>query len=324
MKAITYQGSDVALLDVAKPAPSAHELLVRVRATALNRADLLQRRGAYPGPDPSPDGHRISGLEYAGYVDAMGPAVSQFTVGDRVFGLVSTGGHAEFVVVDERLAMPIPETLDWREAAAIPEAFLTAYDALFNRGALKPGHTVLVHAGGSGVGTACLQLSTTANATAIATVGTSDKAERVCEMGAKMAINYKTERFSDAVLNHTADVGVDLIIDFVGAPYLADNIRALRKGGTIVSLGFLGGDRCETSMKEILLKWVTIVGSTLRGRPFEERIKLCKSFVSEWLPLFDVGRLSPVVDSTFPFEGVIQAHELMENNTNFGKIILTP
>lgn len=307
--------------EVPVPQPGREDLLVRVTGTALNRADLLQRRGAYPQPGRKPE-HEIPGIEFAGTVEAIGADVARFKPGDRVFGLLTGGGYAEYVTTHERTAMPVPDGLSWTEAAAVPEAYVTAYDALFSQAELRHGSTVLIHAGGSGVGTAAIQLCKLMGARVFTTVGSAEKAERVRQLGADRPINYRTEDFGAVIKAETAGNGVDVIIDFIGAPYLERNVSTLGFKGRMVILGLMGGPAAEISLRAIMAKRLRVMGSTLRARALEEKAALAQAFAKEMLPLFGSGRLKPVIDSVFPLEQVVAAHQYMEANRNFGKIVL--
>ncbi len=307
--------------EVERPVPGPQELLVRVKATALNRADLLQRRGLYP---PPPGESEILGLEMAGIVEETGPRCSRFRPGDRVFGLLAGGGYAEYVTLHEKMAMPIPPNLDFPRAAAIPEAFLTAYQALFWLGGLQPGHTVLIHAGASGVGTAAIQLTREAGAKAIVTAGSEAKLKACRELGAMAGINYRSGPFAPEVLKLTGHAGVNIILDFVGAPYLEQNLRCLATDGRIIVLSLLGGRVADNfDLRPLMQKRARIEGSTLRNRPLDYKIRLTEAFSQYALPRLADGRLKPVVDKIFNWEDVARAHEYMEANKNIGKIVLT-
>jgi NADPH2:quinone reductase len=301
------------------PEPGPGEVRVRVRASALNRADILQRRGNYPVPPGAPAD--ISGLEYAGEVDAVGQSVSLWRAGDRVMGIVGGGGHAEFVCVQEREAIPIPKGMSWEHAAAIPEAFLTAHDALFNRLKLQTGETLLIHAVASGVGTAGFQLARVAGATVVGTARSASKLERAKALGLDIAIDAT----SDWVAQIEAAIGeerVTAVMDLVGGGYLEGNLRVLALRGRIVVVGLTGGTAAQLNMGVLLRKRVTIIGTVLRARPLEEKIALASDFSESVVPLFETGLIKPVVDRVLPFSEIRAAHELMESNATFGKIVL--
>jgi NADPH2:quinone reductase len=303
-----------------EPEPGVGQIRVRVHASALNRADLMQREGNYPVP-PGVSAE-ISGMEYAGEVDALGPAATLWKVGDRVMGIIAGGGHAEYLCVHEREAIPVPKALSWEEAAAIPEAFLTAYDALFNRLSLRTGETVLIHAVGSGVGTAALQIARVAGARVVGTARSAEKLERAKKLGLDFGIDASR---GDWVAQVEAAIGaerVHAVLDLVGGSYLEGNLRVLGSLGRIVVVGLTAGAVAPFNMGVLLRKRLTIVGTMLRGRPVEEKIALARDFSERIVPLFAAGRLKPVIDRVFPFNEVRAAHELMESNKTFGKIVL--
>jgi putative PIG3 family NAD(P)H quinone oxidoreductase len=307
--------------EVPTPAPRQGELLVRVRAASLNRADILQREGNYP---PPPGASEILGLDVAGVVEQPGRGCRRYKKGDRVFGLLPGGGYAQYAVIPEDMAMPIPEELTFEQAAAVPEVFLTAFQGLFWIGRLQAEETVLIHAGASGVGTAAIQLAKTSGAIALVTTGTDEKCERCGDLGAARAINYRSEDFAAAVLDHTKGAGVDLILDFVAAPYWEKNIAVLRTDGRMVLISLMGGGIAESvDLGRILTKRLQITGTTLRSRPEEYKIRLTRDFAEFALIRLADGRLKPVVDSVFPWTQVADAHARMEANQNAGKIVLT-
>ncbi len=309
------------LAEVSDPAPSPGEILVRVRATALNRADLLQRQGLYP---PPPGTHpQIPGLEFAGCVETAGAAVTEFQPGQRVMGLLPGAGYAEKVVTPERLALPIPDRLGFQEAAAIPEVFLTAFDALQLQGSLGPGQTLLLHGAGSGVGTAALQLCRLTGATSIGTSRSREKLDRCLELGLDHAVLTQREDFREAVLELTAGRGVDLILDMVGGAYLEQNLSCLAPRGLLILIGLLGGPSAPVDLSRILKQSLRIRGTVLRPRPVEEKIRLNQEFRRRILPCFENGVLTPIIDRAFPLEEASEAHSFMESNRNFGKIVLT-
>jgi putative PIG3 family NAD(P)H quinone oxidoreductase len=325
MRAIVIAGKGGAealdVRDVPKPEPRGEQVRVRVRACGLNRADLLQARGMYPAPPGAPAD--IPGLEYAGEVDALGPDVTgPLKVGDRVFGIVAGGGQAEFVLTHERMAVPIPPGLDFEQAAAIPEAFITAHDALLTRGSLPPGGRVLIHAAGSGVGTAAVQVAHAMGCTVFGTSRTAAKLERARELGLDHGIDTSTEDFASVVRSHTGGAGVDEVIDFLGASALAGNLAALANRGRLVLVGLLGGHAAPLDLNVMLRKRLTIVGTTLRARPLEEKIAATRLFADQVVPWLARGLVRPVVDSVYPFEAFKDAQARMESNEVFGKVIL--
>jgi len=303
-----------------KPEPGLGQIRVRVRASALNRADLMQREGNYPVP-PGVTAE-ISGMEYAGEVDALGPSATLWKTGDRVMGIIGGGSHAEYLIVHEREAMPVPKALSWEDAGAIPEAFLTAYDALFNRLALRTGETVLIHAVGSGVGTAALQIARVAGARVVGTARSAEKLDRAKQLGLDVAIDASRGDWATQVEAAIGAERIHAVLDLVGGNYLEGNQRVLALCGRIVVVGLTGGATSPFNMAVLLRKRLTIVGTTLRARPLEEKIALAREFSERIIPFFDTGRLKPIVDRVFPFTEIRAAHELMHSNKTFGKIVL--
>jgi putative PIG3 family NAD(P)H quinone oxidoreductase len=307
-------------LDTPDPELQSDELLVRVEAAAVNRADLLQRRGLYP---PPPGASPILGMEMAGEVLEVGAACgSNWQPGQRVMALLAGGGYAEKVTVPAVQAMPLPGNLSFEEGAAIPEAFLTAYLNLFGLGELKEGQTVLIHAGGSGVGTAAIQLAREARATVLVTAGSAEKLERCRQLGATGLINYRQEAFAAKVKELTGGQGVNLILDFIGADYFEANLASLALYGRLVLIGQLSGSKVQLDLGQIMRRRLHITGTTLRARSQEEKASLVRQLSDFALPRFADGRLRPVIDSVFPISQAGEAHRYMESNQNFGKIIL--
>jgi NADPH:quinone reductase len=301
------------------PEPGLNQIRIRVRASAINRADVSQRLGRYPAPVGVPAD--ISGLEYSGEVDAFGPGSTMWKQGDRVMGIVGGGGHAEYVCVHEREAIAIPIELTWEEAAAIPEVFLTAYDALFRQLFVRPGETLLVHAVGSGVGTAAVQLARVAGVQTIGTSRTPEKLRRAGELGMSAGVQASAD-WPQKVLAQTEGAGVHAILDLVGAGYLAGNLNVLAPQGRMISVGLTGGSRAELDMTMLMRKRLKIIGTVLRARPIEEKITLARDFAAQVLPFFSSRRLRPVLDSVHSFNDVREAHVLMESDRSFGKIVL--
>jgi putative PIG3 family NAD(P)H quinone oxidoreductase len=299
-----------------EPVPGPGELLVRVRATGVNRAETLQRRGAYAAP---PGASPILGLELAGEVVQ---AAGAWQVGDRVMAVVTGGGYAELATVPASVALRVPDTMGWEEAAAIPEVFLTAYLNLFTLGRLQAGERVLIHAGASGVGTAAIQLAKAAGATVFVTAGSDAKCARCRELGATTAINYRTQSFAEVVRDVTAGQGVDVILDFIGAPYWNDNLAALALGGRLQLIGMLGGVQGQLNLAAIMAKSATVTGTTLRRTPLAQKVALTETFAAFALPRFASGELKPVIDTILPWQAAAEAHRLMESNQTVGKIIL--
>lgn len=326
MKAIVipeYGAPEVlALRDLPDPVCGPEDLLVRVRATALNRADILQRRGLYPQPGPKAE-FEVPGLEFAGEVEAAGSRVMGFAPGDRVMGLLAGGGYAEKIVVHHRLASRIPDALSFEQAASVPEAFITAHDALVQC-SLVCGETVLVHAAGSGVGTAAVQVARAMGAAMVlGTAGSEAKLVAARELGLDVGIDYKTESFADRVLEATGGRGVDVLIDFVGASYLEANVRALAEKGRMVVVGLMGGFSGELPLGALMQKRLTIRGTLLRARSLEEKAAATRAFEKSVLPHLASGRIRTVVEQVFALADAAEAHRMMEANANFGKIVLS-
>ena len=307
------------LSEVPAPIPTATQLLVDVHATALNRADLIQRRGGYPPPSGDSE---ILGLEIAGTVAAVGHAVKGVSEGDRIFGLVGGGGYAAQAVIDYRMAMPIPDGWSFEEAAAVPEVFFTANENIFTLGELAAGETILIHAGGSGVGTAGIQISHRAGANVFVTAGTSEKIHKCKTLGAIKGINYKTTDFVAEIEHLTDGEGVDVVLDFIGAPYLERNLSILKTKGRLLQVGLIGGANAEIDLGTLMRNRLKIIGSVMRPQSIDEKIAITQRFVDRWLPELKRGVLKPVIDSVFSLAEVRQAHTYMEANRNFGKIIL--
>ncbi|MBI4850633.1 MAG: NAD(P)H-quinone oxidoreductase [Acidobacteria bacterium] len=305
---------------VARPDFNDDELLVSIKATALNRADLLQRRGLYP---PPPGASNIIGLEMAGEIVEIGKNVKDWKIGDRVFALLSGGGYAEYVNIPAKTAMRIPENLSFEEAAAIPEAFLTAYQAVCWLGGLKVGQKVLIHAGASGVGTAAIQIIREFGSEVYVTVGTEKKQEACLLLGAKLAINYKKESFEEKIKEITENKGVDIILDAIGANYWQQNINSLAMDGRLVIIAAMsGGTLNQVNLYEILRRRLQVIGTTLRARALDYKIQLTEDFAKFALSRFQNKKLVPVIDKIFNWQEVNLAHKLMESNENIGKIVL--
>jgi NADPH:quinone reductase len=315
----SYGGPEVLeVREVPDPVPGPEEVVVEVAATALNRADLLQRLGRYPGP-PMP--HEIPGMELAGRVVAAGERADRWTVGDEVMGIVGGGAYAERIAVHERQLLPVPPAVGLADAAAVPEVWITAWDALVLQGGLTSGRTALVHAGASGVGTAAIQIARAVGATVVATAS-AGKVAACADLGADVVVDYGAEDFVAAVADATGGHGVDVVLDVVGGDYLARNLQALRTGGTIVQVGVMGGGSATFPLGLLLPKRASIVGTVLRARPVEEKIALTQRFGREVLPLFERGVVRPIIDRRFPLDDIASAHRHMEANANVGKILV--
>jgi NADPH2:quinone reductase len=309
----------------APPTPVADRVRVRVHAAGLNRADILQRRGSYPAPPGYPQ--NIPGLEFAGEVDAIGDAVRAWKIGDRVFGITAGGAQAELVVVPASNLARIPAVLDWVQAGAMPETFITAHDALFTRAGLHIGERVLVHAAASGVGTAAIQLAHASGATVYGTSRTADKLDRIRDLNlgldASVAVGDTPAKFVEAVQHWTAGAGVDVILDLVGGNYFSANLDALASQGRLICVGTMAGAKSEIDLGLIMRKRAALIGTMLRGRSIEDKAEATRLFASSVLPLVSRGAIRPVIDRVYPVDEIRAAHERMESNVGFGKIVLT-
>ncbi|UJR79419.1 NAD(P)H-quinone oxidoreductase [Sandaracinus amylolyticus] len=325
-RAVVFTGAgDVDVLSIAERAihaPGPGEILVRVAAAGLNRADLLQRRGLYPAPPGAPAD--VPGLEYAGHVEALGEGVIDWKIGDRVMGIVAGGGMSTHLVVHAREAIPVPNGMAIEDAAAIPEVFLTTWDALFLQAEMRAGQIVLVHAAGSGIGTAAIQLARAVSAIPVGTSRTREKLERCKALGLAHAIEVppKTEPAFAVALEREVGRGADVILDSVGASYLGENVRALATKGTIVVIGMLGGVNGALPMAVLLARRARVIGTVLRARPLEEKATLARIFAREAVPLFERGVLKPVVGEVMPMDRIADAHRAMERDETFGKIVM--
>ena len=302
------------------PVPAPSQVRIRVHASALNRADISQRLGRYPAPAGSPQD--IPGLEYSGEIDALGSGVSTWEVGDRVMGIVGGGAHAEMLLAHEAELMAIPSGLSYENAAAIPEVFLTAYDAVFEQLEMSAGQTLLVHAVGSGVGTAAVQMTRVAGIKTIGTSRSQGKLERARDLGLDHGVAATDDDWPRKVLALTDGKGVDGVLDLVGASYLAGNLECLALRGRLISVGLTAGSSATLDMRLLMRKRLTIIGTVLRSRGPEEKIPLIQNFSAGMLPLFDDGQLRPIVDSVCSFDDIRAAHERMESNDTFGKVVL--
>lgn len=315
MRAIVIEEGRLVAREVPAPEAGPGQVRIRVRAAGVNRADVLQRKGRYPAPPDAPAD--IPGLELAGEVDAVGPGVLDRKVGDRVFGVVSGGAYAEHVVVHARAVAPMPEGLDFTEAAAIPEAFLTAYDAMVLQAGLAAGERVLIHAVGSGVGTAAVQIARAIGATSVGTARTEEKLGRAVAMGLGHGV------LVSGAPAFARDVGgVDVVLDLVGGDYVGESLRALNEKGRIVLVGLLAGARTELDLGLVLRRRLRIFGTVLRARPLEEKIAAAQVLARNLAPLVAQKVLAPVLDRTFPLEAAADAHAHMEADASFGKLVL--
>ena len=306
--------------DVASPECGEQDIVVTVAATALNRADLLQRMGFYPNPFPS--GPEIPGLEFAGTVAAIGDKVTAWSVGEAVMGITSGGAYAEQLVIHERQAMAVPSGMALHDAAGIPEVFITAWDALVVQGGLTSGRWAMVHAGASGVGTAAIQICKAIGARIVVTCS-GGKVAACRALGADVVVDYGTQDFVAEVATATGGVGVDVILDVIGGDYVERNVASLAIKGHIIQVGVMAGKPVSFNVGLLLGKRASITGTVLRARPLEEKIAISQRFAAEMLPLFSTGQLKPVIDSTYSFADIAKAHEYMASNANVGKIVIT-
>jgi putative PIG3 family NAD(P)H quinone oxidoreductase len=322
MRAIVFdQPGDESVLrlaDVPAPALGAGQVRLRVFATALNRADLLQRQGKYP---PPPGASEILGLECAGEVAEVGDGVRGWKPGDRAMALLAGGGYAEEAAVPAGCLMPVPELMPFEEAAAFPEAFLTVFLTVFRLGGLRAGGSVLVHGGGSGIGTSAITLVKAAGGIVVVTAGSDDKCVRCLGLGADVAVNYRTADFVAAAREATGH-GVDVVLDSIGAPYLERNLAALANCGRLLLIALMGGSAVEVNLRDVLSRRLSIIGSTLRGRPAAEKAGLVAAFLDRFGELLAAYRLRPVIDRVLPLERAAEAHRLMAASAHFGKIVL--
>ena len=308
--------------DVPEPAPARGEVRVRMRATAVNRANLLQRQGQYPAPPDAPAD--IPGLEFAGEVDAVGESVADLAVGDRVFGLCGGGAYAEAIAVPARTAVKLPEGMSWEEGAAVPEAFITAWDALVVQARLAAGETVLVQAAGSGVGTAAIQIARAIGARSVGTSRSAHKLERARALGLDegVATGAGGGGFADAVLRATGGRGADVVLELVGGPCLVEDLLCVAPRGRIVLVGLMGGARAELDLRSLLHKRIQLTGTVLRARPLEEKIAAVQQLGRHLVPLFARGALRPIVDRVLPLAEAAAAHTYVASNAGFGKVVL--
>jgi NADPH2:quinone reductase len=320
--AITGPGGPDVLqpIDAALPRLGARELLVRVEAAGVNRPDVMQRKGLYP---PPPGASEIPGLEIAGEIVELGTGVTRFRVGDKVAALVTGGGYAQYCVADERAALPFPAGFDAVSAAALPETFFTVWQNVFVRGRLQAGESFLVHGGSSGIGTTAIQLAKAFGATVFTTAGSAEKCAACERLGADHAINYREADFVAVVKEKTGGKGIDLILDMVGGDYFQRNLLTAADDGRIHQIAFQAGPKATVDFTQLMLKRITLTGSTLRPRPMEIKEQLARGLEENVWPLLAKGAVKPVIDSRFPLEQAAEAHRRMETNAHIGKIILT-
>jgi NADPH2:quinone reductase len=302
------------------PTPGPGEVLIRVAAAGVNRPDVLQREGRYP---PPPGASPVLGLEVAGTIAAVGPDVTDWAVGDAVCALLAGGGYAEYALAPAAQCLSVPEGLTLTEAAAVPETFFTVWANVFQRGRLQAGETFLVHGGTSGIGTTAIQLAHAFGARVFATAGSDEKCAACRDLGADVAINYRTADFVDAAKAETQGQGVNVILDMVGGPYIQRNLKALAVEGRLVQIAFLQGSKQELDLMPLMLKRLTLTGSTLRSRSVEEKGAIARELRARVWPLLASGRVKPVLHATFPLDEAAEAHRLMESSRHVGKIVLT-
>ena len=307
------------LAEAPDPRPSDEEVLIRVHATALNRADMMQRMGGYPAQHGASE---ILGLELSGEVIETGSRVRGLSVGDRVYGLSGGGGYGELATLHESLAMPIPDALTYHEAASIPEVFFTANTAVRTLGETLPGERLLVHAGGSGVGIAAIQIGRLIGAEVWITAGSEEKCERAKELGADLAINYREQGFAEVVREQTDGQGVDVILDVIGRDYWEDNLQSLAISGRLVLVGLMGGAVAETNLGLLMQRRLRVHGTVMRSRPLIERAEITRDYQRHLEPAIVNGEMKPVIDRVFPLSQAAEAHQYMAENRNFGKILL--
>jgi len=308
--------------EVPTPKPAADQVLVRVHAAGLNRADILQRRGHYPAPPGAPQD--IPGMEFAGEIAEVGPEARLWRKGQRVFGIAAAGCYAEYLVAHERALAEVPANLSWIEAGSIPEVFITAHDALWKQAALRPCETVLIHAVGSGVGIAAVQLARAMNAIPYGTSRTADKLDRARKLGMEdgVTLDASLAALASAVEGWTAKRGVDVVLDCVGGPYVTASVKVLAPHGRLIMISQSAGSSAELDLRTALPRWLTLRGTTLRMRPLEEKILATRAFAVECVPLFARGALRTIIDSEFSLDQVQAAHARLESNQTFGKVVL--
>ncbi|MEH2511876.1 NADPH2:quinone reductase [Nitrobacteraceae bacterium AZCC 1564] len=302
------------------PAPGPHQILIKVAAAGVNRPDVAQRSGSYPPPPGASD---LPGLEVSGEVVALGEGATKYKIGDKVMSLVAGGGYAEYCLTHETHAMPVPKGFSMIEAGATPETLMTVWHNVFERGGLKPGETLLIHGGSSGIGTTAIQMAKAHGAKVIVTVGSQDKCDACLKLGADVAINYKTEDFVAKTKAATNDVGTNVILDMVGGDYIDRNYDAAAIEGRIIQIAFLGGPKATPNFAKLMIKRLHHTGSTLRPRSVEDKAAMVAAINAKVLPWIAEGRLKPLMDSTFPLREASKAHERMESSQHIGKIVLT-
>ncbi len=318
---IPEPGGPEALVPTTRPVPKPGEgeVLIKVAAAGVNRPDVMQRQGGYPPPPGASD---IPGLEIAGAVAALGPGGTGLKVGDQVLALVTGGGYAEYCAAPAAQCLPVPKGLDLKEAAAIPETFFTVWTNVFDRGGLQAGESLLVHGGSSGIGTTAIQLAHAFGARVFTTAGSAEKCKACESLGAERAINYREEDFVEVIKEATGNAGVNVVLDMVGGDYIQRNIKALAPNGRLCYIAFLGGSKAEVDFLPMMLKRITISGSTLRARSVEFKAEIAQNLKKNVWPLIEAGTVKPILHETFPLAEAAAAHRLMESSAHIGKIVL--
>ncbi|NIA70553.1 NAD(P)H-quinone oxidoreductase [Pelagibius litoralis] len=319
---ISAPGGPEVLVPTTRPVPqaAAGEVLIQIAAAGVNRPDVLQRLGGYPPPPGASD---IPGLEIAGSIVALGEGVSGLSLGDKVTALVTGGGYAQYCAAPAVQCLPIPRGFDMKQAAALPETFFTVWVNVFERSGLKPGESFLVHGGTSGIGTTAIQLAKALGSRVFATAGSTEKVKACEDLGAERGINYREEDFVAVVKEATGGKGVDVVLDMVGGDYIQRNFKAMAPDGRLSFIAFLGGSKAEIDFTSVMLKRLTITGSTLRARPVEFKAGIAAALREKAWPLLESGQIGPVMAADFPLEEAAKAHALMESSSHIGKIVLT-
>ncbi|MDO9169440.1 MAG: NAD(P)H-quinone oxidoreductase [Methylobacter sp.] len=320
MLAIEIENGALKPIQRAMPKPSANQVLIKVAAAGVNRPDVMQRKGLYPAP---PDASDIPGLEVAGIIHTLGDNISHFNKGDRICALVTGGGYAEYCLASAALCLSIPEGLSFTQAAALPETFFTVWSNVFDRAHLQPGETLLVHGGASGIGTTAIQLAKAFNSKVIITAGSKFKCAFCLQLGADAAINYKEQDFVEEIKRLTDNQGVAVILDMIGGDYFPRNLKCMADDGRLVQIAIQNGSKTELNLLPIMLKRLTITGSTLRARDDAFKTAIAKRLLEKVWPLLASGQIKPVIHSTFALTNAAKAHQLMESSQHIGKIILT-
>jgi putative PIG3 family NAD(P)H quinone oxidoreductase len=315
----TAEFTDLILTDQPPPSPGPHQVLIKSVAAGVNRPDLMQRKDLYP---PPPGASTVLGLEVSGTIEAIGREVNEFKVGDPVCALLTGGGYAEYCLASACCCLPIPKGLSFFQAAALPETFFTAWSNLFDHAKLQAGESLLIHGGTSGIGTTAIQLGKAFGSQIIVTAGSQEKCQYCQKLGADLAINYRQQDFVEAVMHHTGGKGVDVVLDMIGGDYLPRNLKCLAMDGRLQQIAIQNGGKSEINLTSVLMKRLTIAGTTLRPRSNEFKAKIAQQLFANVWPLLESGQLEPIIDSVFPLAQAAQAHERMESSQHIGKIIL--